>query len=102
MTRRFLAIAVLVTSAGIFALAQDPAPVQTPQPVFRSNTDVVTVPVFVKGNAGAAAGLTATDFVLTDNGVPQQVEMIDSEAVPVDVTVLLETSAAFRLRGLDQ
>jgi VWFA-related protein len=94
--RRLLAVAVLTISAGIFAAAQDPAPVQTPQPVFRSNTDVVTVPVFVKGSAGAAAGLTAADFVLTDNGVPQQVEVIDSETVPVDVTVLLETSAAFK------
>ena len=69
---------------------------QTPQPVFRSNTDLVTVPVFVKGSAGAAAGLTSADFVLTDNGVPQQVETIDSEAMPVDVTVLVETSRALK------
>jgi hypothetical protein len=96
MTRQLLAIAVLVTSGGIFVVAQDPAPQQTPQPVFRSNIDLVTVPVFVKGSAGAVAGLTAADFVVTDNRVPQQVEMVDSEAVPVDVTVLLETSAAFK------
>ena len=77
--------------------AKDPSSAaQTPQPVFRLNTDLVTVPVFVKGSAGAAAGLTSADFVLTDNGVPQQVETIDSEAMPVDVTVLVETSRALK------
>ena len=95
MTPRAVLVAMVV-SIGVSAASQDPAPVQTPQPVFRSNTDLVTVPVFVKGSAGAAAGLTSADFVLTDNGVPQQVETIDSEAMPVDVTVLVETSRALK------
>lgn len=67
---------------------------QDQKPVFRSSTDLVTIPVFVSGNGGQVAGLTASDFVLTDNGVPQAVETIDSESLPVDVTVLVETSRA--------
>jgi hypothetical protein len=82
-----------IAAAAPFAQGQTPAQ-QRPQPVFRSTTDVVTVPVFVTGDRDAVAGLSAADFVLTDNGVRQAVEMIDSRAVPVDVTVLVETSAA--------
>jgi VWFA-related protein len=67
---------------------------QVPQPVFRSNTDLVTVPVFVKGGSGTVSGLGAGDFVLTDNGVAQHVESLDGESLPVDVTILLETSHA--------
>jgi hypothetical protein len=71
--------------------SQPPRP-QTP--VFRTNTDLVTVPVFVKGANAAVAGLRAEDFVLTDNGVRQQVESLDSESLPVDVTILMETGEA--------
>jgi VWFA-related protein len=67
---------------------------QTPQTIFRTNTDLVTIPVFVKGNDSLVGGLGATDFVLTDNGVRQTVETIDSESLPVDVTILMETGSA--------
>jgi VWFA-related protein len=86
-----VAIAVLATPA---ASAERQTPQAKPQAVFRSITDLVTIPVFVKGSVGDVAGLTAADFVLTDNGVRQTVESFDSEAMPVDVTVLIETSHA--------
>jgi len=89
-----LAIAlVAVTAAAPRGRAQSQTP-QTPQTVFRTNTDLVTIPVFVKGNDTVLAGLSAADFVLTDNGVRQQVETIDSESLPVDVTILMETGEA--------
>ncbi|MEZ5315910.1 MAG: hypothetical protein R2752_00765 [Vicinamibacterales bacterium] len=76
------------------AQGQAPPAPQTPRAVFRATTDLVTIPVFVKGDADTVAGLTAADFVLTDNGVAQSVEMIDSESLPVDVSVIVETSRA--------
>lgn len=88
--------------AGAFAVAvslpqsQGRAQEQKPAPVFRSNADLVTVPVFVKGSGGAVTGLQPADFVLTDNGVAQHVDSFSMEALPVDVTVLVETSHAIR------
>lgn len=60
------------------------------QPVFRSRTDVVTVDVSVRSQGKPMAGLTARDFVLLDNGVPQTIEEISMEAVPVDVSLLVD------------
>jgi hypothetical protein len=79
-----------IAHAGLQALGQQA------RPVFRSNADLVTVPVFVKGNADDVADLRPADFALTDNGVPQRVDSFTTEAMPVDVTVLVETSHAFK------
>jgi VWFA-related protein len=77
---------------------------QQQQPVFRSRTDLVTVDVSVRSQGTPIAGLTAKDFVLTDNGVPQTVEEISMEAVPVDVTVLVDMNQdlADDLKGMSQ
>jgi VWFA-related protein len=63
---------------------------QPQQPVFRARTDLVTIDVSVRSQGTPIAGLTAKDFVLLDNGVPQTIEQIDMEAVPVDVTILVD------------
>jgi hypothetical protein len=39
-------------------------------------------------------GLTAADFVLTDNDVAQAIQAVAVETVPVDVTLLLDTSGS--------
>ena len=67
---------------------------QQATPIFRTNADLVTIPVFVKGSAGVVGGLRAGDFVLTDNGVPQRIESLETEPLPVDVTLIVETSRA--------
>ncbi len=94
---RVIALAGVAT-IGVWATvgAQQQTVPQRPPAVFRANTDLVTVPVFVKGNEGIVARLTADDFVLTDNGVPQQIQSFSADALPVDVTVLVETSRAMR------
>jgi VWFA-related protein len=66
------------------------------QPVFRSGTDLVTVSVSIRSNGATPQGLTASDFVLLDNGVPQNVEVVSAEFVPADVTVVAETSALMK------
>jgi len=98
MTRpRMVLIGVVVAAAVVSVVAPvsgrrvEP---QTPQAVFRTNTDLVTVPVFVKGSDGKIGSLSAQDFALTDTGVPQRIEMVDGESIPADVTVLMETGSA--------
>lgn len=83
-----LGIAALGIARPASQSARDPQ-----QPVFRSGTDLVTVSVSIRSGGDAPKGLTATDFVLLDNGVPQAVEVVSAESVPADVTVVAETSA---------
>lgn len=90
-----LSTVVIVAAVATVAAQQQAAP-QGPPAVFRASTDLVTVPVFVKGGARIVASLTAADFVLTDNGVPQQIQSFSAEALPVDITVLVETSRAMK------
>ena len=63
-------------------------------PIFRSTTATVSVSASVKKSNNAVANLTAADFVLTDNGVPQTIEAVSIENVPIDVTLFLDTSGS--------
>jgi tetratricopeptide (TPR) repeat protein len=89
-TRPAIALAALSSAAAsvLVLSAQTPAP----QTVFRSSTDVVTVNVSVRNGGSPAEGLVAADFVVLDNGVLQTVESLDVEAVPVDVSILVDTN----------
>jgi VWFA-related protein len=78
-------VAVLV--AGSATLAQEP--------MFRAAADAVNVDVLVLRGRQPIRGLTADDFVLTDNGVPQH---LASVAVPgsAHVVVVLDVSASVK------
>lgn len=89
-------ISIVAITALATAEAQQQAVPQAPPAVFRANSDLVTVPVFVRGDQRTIAGLTAADFALTDNGVLQRIQDFSAEALPVDVTVLVETSRAMK------
>jgi hypothetical protein len=72
---------------------------QSPQrPSFRAGTEVVTIDVSVRRKAAPVPGLTAADFVLLDNGVPQRVSVETTEAVPVDVSAAFEMSTTSQFR----
>jgi VWFA-related protein len=64
------------------------------QTIFRSTTAVVSVSVSVKRGNNVVANLKAADFRLTDDGVPQIVEAVSIESVPIDVTLFLDTSGS--------
>lgn len=89
------AIAALAAFWGVSAAAQ-----QTP--VFRGGTDAVLVDVSVRSNNRAVTGLTSADFELLDSGVPQAIDSISIEAIPIDVTLLLDTSVSTDGRLLDR
>jgi VWFA-related protein len=71
---------------------------QRPQPqnpaTFRARTDVVSVDVLVRDRSKPVPGLTAADFRLTDSGVPQEVEVLAAEEVPIDLTLVLDVSGS--------
>lgn len=67
------------------------------QSVFRTGVDLVSIDTSVRRRNAVVAGLTAADFELLDNGVQQQVELDRVANVPIDVTVVIEQIAEFRL-----
>lgn len=83
------AIGVVAVSAVTFTVRA-----QEPVATFRSGADLVLVPVWVKQGERPVTGLTAADFTLSDNGVPQQVSSTAAEGQPVDVTLVLDTSGS--------
>jgi hypothetical protein len=87
VTRTWL-VAIVVSAAALVPRAG------AQQTVFRSGIDVVTVPVAVTRANRPEAGLTTSDFTLTDNGVSQQVEVLSLEHLPIDVTLLLDMSGS--------
>jgi VWFA-related protein len=64
------------------------------QPVFRASTDLVVVDISVRQSGNAVTNLTAADFALTDNGVPQTIVDVSREALPIDVNLIVDTSGS--------
>jgi len=77
-------------------------------PQFRASVDVVRVEALVldKGRQGQqgrpVAGLTAADFVVTDNGARQAIAVRPLAREPIDVTIALDISASVRGARLAQ
>ena len=79
--------------AALLAVCTEPAYAQDqPTPTLRTGTQLVLVPVSVRTKAGEPVfTLTAKDFVVTDDGVPQTVRLEeDSDALPLALVVVVE------------
>lgn len=92
MTRLRSAVSVLacVMLTGVPDARQ--APPQQPQ--FEAAADLVEVEVSVRSAGQPVSGLTSADFQLTDNGVVQAIESLEIGSLPVDVSLLVDTSGA--------
>jgi len=90
LTRLAMAVAAIVAGA-VWLQAQTPPAQQVP-PTFIANTDVVLVDVSVRRNGAQVPGLTAADFELRDNGVKQDIETVESTAVPIDLSIVVDVS----------
>jgi VWFA-related protein len=60
--------------------------------IFRTAVDVVTADVLVLDGRRPVAGLTAADFELLDSDVPQKVQAVAMDDVPISLLVALDTS----------
>jgi VWFA-related protein len=72
------------------------------EPTFRTAVDVIRVDVLVLDGARPVAGLSARDFEVRDNGVPQRVQVDSLEDAPLDVVLALDTSSSVGGRLLTQ
>lgn len=78
-----LAIVVAASAAGIRGQQET---------TFGSKAAPVRVDVLVTENGAAVTGLTAADFEVTDNGVVQQVDLIEFGKLPLNVILALDLS----------
>jgi hypothetical protein len=76
-------------------------PQQAPT-TFRSGVDVVRVPVSVTVGNRPLLDLKSSDFTLQDNGVAQAFTLAAAESLPVDVTLVIDTSASVKGKALEQ
>jgi len=74
----------------------------TQQPTFRAAVDVARIDVSVMNGLSPVAGLTRDHFVITDNGVVQSVDAVSMDTAPLDLTLVLDTSASMRLDRIAQ
>jgi Ca-activated chloride channel homolog len=82
-----LSLVVLLCGIGVSA--------QQAPSVFRSGIDLVTLNVVVTdGQERFISGLDADDFLVFEDGVPQDVSFFAATAVPIDLAILLDTSAS--------
>ena len=79
------ALVAPVLACGVFLHAQE-------QPTFRTQANVVLVPALVRDKAGNVVyGLTADDFVIEDDGLPQKLRLDEAaEDDPVSMVVAVQ------------
>jgi VWFA-related protein len=92
MTIRLCSLLLAIPCFGFISIqAQDP------DVVFRSDVSLVRVDAqVVDRDNRAITGLRMSDFILREDGRPQQIRNFASENMPVDVLFLLDVSASMR------
>jgi Ca-activated chloride channel homolog len=96
MRVRSVAVVIVILAAMVTIQAQDA--------VFSSKVEAVRVDVLVtdRDKGGALAGLKPSDFEVLDNGVPQQVDLVSFEQIPLNVVLALDMSESVSGDRLDQ
>lgn len=83
MTRPLIAVLMATTSSLGWS-----------QPAFRAGAEAVAINVSVKRGNTPLSTLNASDFALFDRGVRQSIEAFGLDTVPLDVTLLVDTSGS--------
>lgn len=68
--------------------------VSSQAPQFRSRVEAVRVDVSVMRGTTPVSGLTVANFRLTDAGVPQSITGVSVDTVPLQITLVLDTSGS--------
>jgi len=85
-------VPLVVTIAPLISASVD---ANRPSTIFRSGVDIVHLSVVVTDQEGRfATGLERSHFAVLENGVPQDLEFFSAATVPLDLAVLLDTSAS--------
>ena len=71
-------------------------------PAFSSKVEVIRVDVLVTDNGQPILGLGPNDFEISDNGVPQQAELVSFDQIPLNVILALDMSDSVAGERLQQ
>ncbi|MEQ1923762.1 MAG: VWA domain-containing protein [Pyrinomonadaceae bacterium] len=96
--RRSLLVLMLFLSCGVFfcVYGQDKKPGETDE-VIKVETQLVDVPIAVTNSAGVPLrALKASNFVLYEDGKPQEISDFSTTSEPFEVALLLDTSGSTR------
>ena len=99
---RLIVAAALAASLGVITSAQQQSqqqqqPPATPadQPIFRSSTRLIVTTVAVKDKDGKPIeGLTAQDFLITEDGQPQDIAFVEFQRLATEAAPALQANAA--------
>jgi VWFA-related protein len=81
---RLAALLCLLAAASVAA--------QTAQEPFKSRVEAVRVDALVTDHGQPVLGLGRGDFEIVDNGVPQQVDLVSFEQIPLNIILTLDMS----------
>jgi VWFA-related protein len=96
-TPRSTALLPILLAALVAAAAAAPR-----QATFKARTDAVRVDVLVTDKGVPVPGLTADDFEVFDNGVPQHPALIQSGQLPASVILALDVSQSVKGERLER
>ncbi len=83
----------MTIAAGVAAaVVAATAVVRTQDVTFSSKVEAVRVDVLVTADGRTVRGLGPADFDVRDNGVPQQIDLVSFEQVPLNVVLALDMS----------
>jgi len=88
------ALALTATAYAQTPSSAEAAQQQQPTPVFRSGASMVALNVTVTDGKRLVPGLTVNDFSVYEDGVLQPVQFFEAKNIPVDLIILLDTSAS--------
>jgi Ca-activated chloride channel homolog len=89
------------TATALLALACS-ASLAAPSQTFSSRVEAVRVDVLVTDKGRPVRGLQAADFEVLDNGVPQQVDLVSFEQIPLNLVFVLDMSSSVGGDRLEQ
>jgi VWFA-related protein len=96
MIRHACAWTIVAALIGVSAVAARQTPPAAPGVVFSSRVDTVRVDVAVQRDDRTVEGLGAADFEVFDNGVLQQIDLVQFEDAPINVILALDVSGSVR------
>jgi VWFA-related protein len=77
-----------------------PAVSEAQAPTFRAAVEAVRVDVSVVRGVTPVTGLSAANFALVDSGVPQTIDSVSVDTVPLNIVLALDTSGSLSNQGL--
>ena len=83
-------VAISLAAAGFCATAL----AAQQQPVFVARRDVVRIDVMVTESGRSVLDLKASDFTVIDNGVPQTVDYVSFDELPLNVVLTFDASGS--------